>query len=68
MGYRTLTEQDVIFYLQENVDFFDKDAQLTSKEIGDGNLNYVFHVKDAVSGKSVICKQALPYAKVVGES
>ena len=41
---------------------------LDCQEIGDGNLNYVFRVSDSISGKGVIIKQALPYAKVVGES
>lgn len=47
---------------------FAEDAALQCTEIGDGNLNYVFRVVDPESGKSVILKQALPYAKVVGES
>ncbi|WP_416143720.1 S-methyl-5-thioribose kinase [Planococcus koreensis] len=47
---------------------FPEGAALQCDEIGDGNLNYVFRVADPESGKSVILKQALPYAKVVGES
>ncbi|MCI2255085.1 S-methyl-5-thioribose kinase [Domibacillus sp. PGB-M46] len=39
---------------------------VSANEIGDGNLNYVFHIKG--TEKSLIVKQALPYAKVVGES
>ncbi|MCL1855247.1 MAG: S-methyl-5-thioribose kinase [Clostridia bacterium] len=35
-----------------------EDAVLTSKEIGDGNLNYVFRVADERTGKAVIVKQA----------
>ena len=37
-------------------------------EIGDGNLNYVFRILEEGSEKGIIIKQALPYAKVVGES
>src|SRR5690606_19497862 len=37
-------------------------------EIGDGNLNLVFHIQENGQGKGLILKQALPYAKVVGES
>lgn len=33
-------------------------GKLTAKEIGDGNLNYVFRIVDEDSGKSVIVKQA----------
>lgn len=35
-----------------------KEPSLECKEIGDGNLNYVFRVKDGKSGKSIIVKQA----------
>ncbi|MGA4720546.1 S-methyl-5-thioribose kinase [Fictibacillus nanhaiensis] len=42
--------------------------QFQVREIGDGNLNLVFHIESALSKKAVIVKQALPYAKVVGES
>ncbi|MGL6219037.1 MAG: S-methyl-5-thioribose kinase, partial [Lacrimispora sphenoides] len=38
--------------------YFDADARLECKEIGDGNLNYVFRVKDPASGKTIIVKQA----------
>ena len=41
---------------------------LKSREIGDGNLNHVFHISDPASGRGLILKQALPYVKVVGES
>ncbi|MGD6817490.1 S-methyl-5-thioribose kinase [Metabacillus sp. 113a] len=44
------------------------DTILHCREIGDGNLNLVFRVHDPKSGKGVIVKQALPYAKVIGES
>ncbi|WP_409291957.1 S-methyl-5-thioribose kinase [Peribacillus sp. SCS-37] len=47
---------------------FEEGSSLSCSEIGDGNLNYVFHIKDSLTGKGVIIKQALPYAKVVGES
>ena len=33
-------------------------------EIGDGNINYIFRVRDAKSGKSVIIKQAGPTARI----
>ncbi len=66
--YRALTEQEAVEYARSLPNLFPSDAQLQSKEIGDGNLNLVFHIQDAKSGKSIIMKQALPYAKVVGES
>jgi 5-methylthioribose kinase len=66
--YRALTEQEAIEYAKTIPNLFDPGANLESREIGDGNLNLVFHIKDAAHGKSIIMKQALPYAKVVGES
>lgn len=49
---------DVIEYAKEKYDFFDKDAELSVKEIGDGNLNYVFRVQDEKTGRSVILKHS----------
>lgn len=50
--------EEVPDYVQEKLSYFDKDASLECREIGDGNLNYVFRVKDPASGKSIIVKQA----------
>ena len=44
--YFLMKESDVIAYIQEKLDFFEKDASLECQEIGDGNLNYVFRVRD----------------------
>lgn len=66
--YHPLTEQEAISIAQKIDGFFPASASLACREIGDGNLNLVFHITDPLSGKSLIMKQALPYAKVVGES
>jgi 5-methylthioribose kinase len=66
--YQALSEQQAVEYARNISGFFPQDAEFVSREIGDGNLNLVFHISDKVSGKSLILKQALPYAKVVGES
>jgi 5-methylthioribose kinase len=66
--YHALTEEEAIEYARGIPGVFPAGAKLQSKEIGDGNLNLVFHISDPASGKSIILKQALPYAKVVGES
>ncbi|MEK3883069.1 S-methyl-5-thioribose kinase [Paenibacillus sp. PL2-23] len=66
--YHPLSEQEAIQIAQGLEGFFPPGAKLASREIGDGNLNLVFHITDSASGKSLIMKQALPYAKVVGES
>jgi 5-methylthioribose kinase len=66
--YHALNEQQAVEYARNVPEIFPPDAELVSREIGDGNLNLVFHISDKVSGKSLILKQALPFAKVVGES
>lgn len=50
--------QSVKDYAKEILDIFDKDEELESSEIGDGNINYVFKVVGKVSKKSVVIKQA----------
>ncbi|MEF3309015.1 S-methyl-5-thioribose kinase [Paenibacillus sp. GYB004] len=66
--YHPLSEGEAIQFAKSIPDLFAADAQLISREIGDGNLNLVFHITEPATGKSIILKQALPYAKVVGES
>lgn len=65
--YEPLSEKTAIDLIRE-LDLFDTNSKLTCKEIGDGNLNYVFQITDSITGKRIIIKQALPYAKVIGES
>lgn len=55
---------DVIEYAKEKLDIFDGAAELEAKEIGDGNLNYVFKIWDKNSDKSVIIKQAGEEARI----
>jgi len=66
--YHPLTEPEAIEIARSIEGFFPEGAALQSREIGDGNLNLVFHITDPASGRGLIMKQALPYAKVVGES
>lgn len=54
-------------YVQQLGGFFANDAVLNCYEFGDGNLNLVFRIADT-TGNSIILKQALPYARCVGES
>lgn len=65
--YFTMTESDVVEYAKTRLDFFANDAELTCKEIGDGNLNYVFKVVDEKNNKSLIIKQAGPVARISDE-
>ncbi|MFB5193958.1 S-methyl-5-thioribose kinase [Neobacillus sp. KR4-4] len=65
--YQPLTNESAVELALE-LNIFPGTAKLSCKEIGDGNLNLVFHIVEELKGKSIIIKQALPYAKVVGES
>lgn len=67
-AYRALSEAEAVEYARHLPNLFSPASELVSREIGDGNLNLVFHISEPSSGKSIILKQALPYAKVVGES
>lgn len=67
-SYHPLTLDEAMQLSQKVLDLFDANSKLTCQEIGDGNLNLVFHITDTNSRNSVIVKQALPYAKIVGES
>jgi 5-methylthioribose kinase len=62
-----MTEQDAADYAKTVLQFFQEDAELTCKEIGDGNLNYVFKVVDERNNMSVIIKQAGPVARISDE-
>jgi 5-methylthioribose kinase len=66
--YHALTEAEAVEYARGIPNLFTPGSKLSSHEIGDGNLNLVFHISEPSTGRSIILKQALPYAKVVGES
>ncbi len=72
MAYQALNETTVVDYLKsrpvmERV--FDKGSILSAEEVGDGNLNLVFIVKnEADPSQSAVVKQALPYLRVAGDS
>lgn len=65
--YFTMKEQDAIEYSKNVLGFFEADAKLSCKEIGDGNLNYVFRIVDEKNNKSLIIKQAGPVARISDE-
>ncbi|OXS55625.1 S-methyl-5-thioribose kinase [Cohnella sp. CIP 111063] len=67
-NYHPLTEQEAIEIAQSIAGVFGPEGELRCREIGDGNLNLVFHISQASTGSGLIVKQSLPYAKVVGES
>lgn len=71
--YEPLTVQTVVDYINRSPvreRFFKDGSTLRAVDLADGNVNLVYRVYDESDpeGASVIVKQALPYARVVGES
>ena len=70
MQYKVLDKNSVIDYLfeiEEVMEFFGAD-DIEAKEIGDGNLNFVYLVSSISNpNKALIVKQAVPYLRCVGE-
>ena len=50
--------EDIKEYVSDKLGLFDKESELEIKEVGDGNINYVFIVKETNTNKSVVVKQA----------
>jgi S-methyl-5-thioribose kinase len=48
---------EVLSYVKEKK-LFSENSDLIAKEIGDGNINYIFKVEDKINGKSIVLKQA----------
>jgi 5-methylthioribose kinase len=59
-----MKDEDIIEYAKEKLTIFSAEAELKTKEIGDGNLNYVYKVWEEATGKSVIIKQAGGEARI----
>ncbi|WP_265554768.1 S-methyl-5-thioribose kinase [Serratia grimesii] len=66
--YRTFTAADAVEYARQYGQLADPHALVSADEIGDGNLNLVFKIRDRDGLSRVIVKQALPYVRCVGES
>lgn len=65
--YFLMKESDVIIYVQEKLGYFEAGSPLECSEIGDGNLNYVFRVRDVHNNRSVIVKQAGEHLRISKE-
>ena len=69
-GYRSLDAESLISYLVDvegvGEQLGGKPEQWRVREVGDGNLNFVFIVEGPAGG--VCVKQALPYVRAAGES
>ncbi len=66
--YEYLSKDNISQYLKSKSVFnnlIDADNIVEFNEVGDGNLNLVFILKDS-KGKGVVLKQALPYVRLVG--
>jgi len=72
MGYKALDEETLVDYLNSRSsmqEMFSRDTHFSVEEVGDGNLNLVFIVRNrSEPSKEVVVKQALPYLRVAGES
>lgn len=66
--YYTFTAADAVEYARQFGGISDPQSLISADEIGDGNLNLVFKIRDAAGVSRVIVKQALPYVRCVGES
>ena len=71
-GYYALDERSAVEYVRAcaaTQGLLAPGKRLICEEIGDGNLNLIFRVRDEHDhARSVIVKQALPYVRLVGES
>jgi 5-methylthioribose kinase len=68
--YEFLKTDNIASYLKSHNEIstvIDAESIVEINEVGDGNLNFVFIVKDA-NGDGIVLKQALPYVRLVGPS
>lgn len=68
--YEFISAENIKDYLASHSELkstIDHESIVDMKEVGDGNLNLVFIIKDK-NGKGVVLKQALPYVRLVGPS
>lgn len=65
-AHKFADEAAVIAFVSAYSDQLELSAPVTVEEIGDGNINFVYRVRDH-RGFSLIVKQALPYIRIIGE-
>jgi len=66
--YFLMKEVDIPEYVRDQLpDYFAGNSTVTVKEIGDGNLNYVFRAVEEGTGKSIIVKQAGEQLRISAE-
>ncbi len=57
MSQKDTLKKNILEMVTSQLDCFDKGSELSIKEVGDGNVNYIFRVEDE-KGKSIIVKFA----------
>ena len=69
IGYKSFTESTIAEYILtlSNIKKLLGGSVAEVKEVGDGNLNFVY-ILTGGNGVKVVVKQALPYVRCVGES
>ncbi|MFF7450723.1 MULTISPECIES: S-methyl-5-thioribose kinase [unclassified Streptomyces] len=67
MGYRILETDDIPGYLHER-GHWDDPADITVREVSDGNMNRVFLASNTDGTRRLAVKQALPWVRVAGPS
>src|SRR5262245_56451792 len=72
MAYQPLDDKTVLDYLRSRPalkSVFSDTSSLSAQEVGDGNLNQVFIIKNQKNpAEAAVVKQALPYLRVAGDS
>jgi 5-methylthioribose kinase len=57
-SYFLMKSADAAEFARDKLHLFEPKAVLEHEEIGDGNLNYIFRIREPSSGKAVVIKQA----------
>jgi len=65
--YHSFSTNDAKHFADKHSDLFGEHSKLSCEKLGEDSLNLVFRVSND-KGRSLIVKQALPYAYCVGES
>ena len=63
--YKFLAEEEIVTYVKKNK-LFDEQEKVSVVEISDGKINHVYRLFG--EKRTMIYKQAVPYARTVGES
>ena len=63
-SYFLMSAADAADYVLRNLSFFRPSDELEASEIGTGNLNYIFRVRDRRSDRSLVIKQAGGTARI----